>query len=188
MHTASHRVHHQRERIDVGAFQLVQPAPLEDELRELVGERQLLEHFRGRRERSRLACFLRDRHCELLEQDASELLRRVDVEFLLRELVDPRRVLTRAAPPDVATATRAMAVDEHPCALDVGEHGHERHLEVPVNRLQLLADDQRCQLARQLPREVRALGGELRTVSGDRFWKDTALAPFPRMSSSLCAR
>ena len=36
--------------------------------------------------------------------------------------------------------------------------GNERHLEVPVNRLQLLADDQRRQLAGELPGEIRALG------------------------------
>ena len=49
------------QRVDVRALQLVQRAPLEDEPRQFVRERQLLEHFRGRRERPRLAGLLRRR-------------------------------------------------------------------------------------------------------------------------------
>ena len=43
------RVHEQRQRIDVRAFQFVQAAPVEDETRQLVRLGELLEHFhRGR--------------------------------------------------------------------------------------------------------------------------------------------
>src|SRR4029078_12484349 len=82
-------------------------------------------------------------------------------EFLLRELVDPSGVRRELFLQMSRLRREQWSVDEHPCALDLGEHGDEWHLEIPVNRLQLLADDERCQLGRQLPREVRALGGEL---------------------------
>ena len=38
-----------RQRVDVRALQLLQAAPLEHQLRQLVGERELLEHFERRR-------------------------------------------------------------------------------------------------------------------------------------------
>ena len=49
------RVHELRQRVDVGALQLLQAAPLEHEARQLVRQRQLLEHLDRRRDRARLA-------------------------------------------------------------------------------------------------------------------------------------
>ena len=109
MHAAGLRVDHHRQRVDVRALQLVQRAPLEDEPRQFVRERQLLEHFGGRRKRARLAGFLRRRQIELLEQDSPELLRRVDVEFLAGQLVDPRGVAGELLFDLAATARRAPA-------------------------------------------------------------------------------
>ena len=48
MHPPRRGVHHQRKRIDVRALQLLQSAPLEHELRQLVDHGKLFEHF-GRR-------------------------------------------------------------------------------------------------------------------------------------------
>ena len=52
VHAAGFRVHELRQRVDVGAFQLHQPAPLENLPRQIVGERKLLEHFDGRGRRA----------------------------------------------------------------------------------------------------------------------------------------
>ena len=51
----------------------------------------------------------------------------------------------------------------HPNAgtLDVGQHVDERELEVAVDAGELLGLEQRLQLARQLPRHVHPLAGEL---------------------------
>ena len=45
VHAAGDRMHELRQRVDVGALQLVQPAPVENQPRQLVDQRQLLEHF-----------------------------------------------------------------------------------------------------------------------------------------------
>ena len=48
VHAAGVRVHERGQRVDVRALELLQAAPLEDELGQLVRQRQLLEHFERR--------------------------------------------------------------------------------------------------------------------------------------------
>ena len=49
VHAAGLRMHQLRQRVDVGALQLHQAAPFEDLTGQLVGERELFQHFnRGR--------------------------------------------------------------------------------------------------------------------------------------------
>ncbi len=48
VHAAGVGVHERGQRVDVGALELLQAAPFEDELGQLVRERQLLEHFERR--------------------------------------------------------------------------------------------------------------------------------------------
>ena len=55
VHAAGLRVHELRQRVDVGALQLHQRPPLENQARQVVRERQLLEHFDRRRRRPRRA-------------------------------------------------------------------------------------------------------------------------------------
>ena len=55
VHAAGLRIHQRRQRVDVGALQLRQAAPVEDEAADVVLRRQLLEHFDGRRRRARRA-------------------------------------------------------------------------------------------------------------------------------------
>ncbi len=92
VHAARVGMNERRQRVDVGALQLLQAAPLENELGELVRQRQLLEHF----ERSRLRLGLGrppDRlgaHAEAIEENLRQLLGRVDVELFARELEDGR--------------------------------------------------------------------------------------------------
>ena len=64
-----------RQRVDVRAFELHQRAPLEDVSRQVVRQRQLLEHFHRRRRRARRPGALQHRQLHLVEQDVRQLLR-----------------------------------------------------------------------------------------------------------------
>ena len=68
------RIDQLRQRVDVGAFELCQRAPLENQPRQVVRQRQLLEHLDGGRRRARRARALEDRQLQLVEQDLGELL------------------------------------------------------------------------------------------------------------------
>ena len=109
VHAAGVGIDERRQRVDVGALQLLQAAPLEDQLRQLVRQRQLLEHL----ERGRLRLGLGrppDRlgaHAEPVEEDLRQLLRRVDVELLAGELVDASRRAATAPDRRARPARRA---------------------------------------------------------------------------------
>ena len=51
------------------------------------------------------------------------------------------------------------AVEADAGALDVRQHRNERHLELAIDRLELIGHEQRRQPVRQLARQVRALAG-----------------------------
>ena len=75
VHAAGLRVHELRQRVDVRALQLLQRAPLENEPRQVVRERQLLEHFDGGRRRLGLARSASVAgQLQLVEQDLRQLL------------------------------------------------------------------------------------------------------------------
>jgi hypothetical protein len=87
------RVDELRQGVDIRALQLHQAAPFENDARQLVRQRELLEHF----ERRRLCLGLRrpanrlGPHPHLVEEHLRQLLRGIDVELLAGQLVDPRR-------------------------------------------------------------------------------------------------
>ena len=168
-------------------FSFVQPAPFEHQPRQLVRERQLLEHFDGRRGRARLAGLLQRRQLQLLEQDFAELLRRVDVELLACQLVDARGVLGELLFDVLRLRGERRAVDPDARALDVGEHRDQRHLEVAVDVFELVGHEQRRKPVGQLPREVGAFAGEGQSDSGASRANGRALAPRPHTSSSVSA-
>ena len=68
------RVHELGERVDVGAFQLLERPPFKNQPWQLVPKRELFEHFDRRRRRSCLARPLERRQLELLEENLGELL------------------------------------------------------------------------------------------------------------------
>ena len=105
--------------------------------------------------------FFERRQLQLLEQDLAELLRRVDVELLAGQLEDPRGVARQLAFDVLRLRGQRGAVDADAGALDVGEHGDERHLELAEHLVQPIGHEQRRQPVRQLPRQVRALAGEV---------------------------
>ena len=51
-------------------------------------------------------------------------------------------------------------VDADARALDVDQHGNERHLELPLHLLELIGHQQRRETIRQLPRKVGAFARE----------------------------
>ena len=109
VHAAGLRVHELRQGVDVGALQLHQLAPLENLPRQVVGQRQFLEHFDGGRRRARRAGPLQHRQLQLVEQDFRQLLRRVDVELAAGHLEDRRRSLRQLLVDSAATARRARS-------------------------------------------------------------------------------
>ena len=119
VHAPGRGMHQLRQRVDVGALQLVQPAPVENQPRQLVDERQLLEHLHRRRRRSRLAGLLERRQLQLLEQDLAELLRRVDVELLAGQLEDARRAARELALDVLRLRGQRRAVDADAGPFDV---------------------------------------------------------------------
>jgi hypothetical protein len=88
------------------------------------------------------------------------LWRRVDIELLAGELVDAGGVGGELLLEVSRLRREQRKVDEDAGALDVDQHWDERHLEFAIHGLQTFADDERRQLARQLPGEIRALRGE----------------------------
>ena len=88
VHAAGVRVDEQGQRVDVGALQLHQPAPVENHPRQVVRERQLLEDFDGGRRRLRRAGSFEHGQAQPVEQHLRELLRRVDVELAAGQLED----------------------------------------------------------------------------------------------------
>src|SRR5439155_8860185 len=124
---------------DVGAFQLHQRAPLENQPRQVVSERQVLQDLDGRR---RLAAALQRRQLQLVEEDRRELLGRVDVERFAGEIVD-LRLTNRELLPEVLPLRRQRdAVDAHAGLFDGHQHRDERQLERRVYVDELLHCEQ----------------------------------------------
>src|SRR5262245_925244 len=85
MDPACLRVYEVRQRIDIRALQLLEYPPIQDEPRQLMSKGQLFEHVDGCRGCLRLDVALEGGQAQFLEQDARQLLRRVDIEGLSRE-------------------------------------------------------------------------------------------------------
>ena len=153
------RIHQLRQRVDVGPFQLLQRPPFENQARQVVHQRQLLEHFDRRRGGAGLDVALERRQLQLVEQDPRQLLRRIDVERLageLEDLVAADRQLTF----DVLRLRRERGgIDAHAGALDRREHRNERPLEIAIDAVQPLGCEHRRQPVGQLQRQIGPLAG-----------------------------
>ncbi len=115
-------------RVDVRALQLLQRPPLQDQPRHVVRQRQLLEHFDRGRRRLRLDVALEGRQLQLVEENARQLLRRVDVELLAGHLEDLRAARRQLLLDVLRLRRERPPVDVNPRPLDVDEHRDERHL------------------------------------------------------------
>ena len=152
-------MHQRRQRVEVGALQLLQPAPVDHLARQVVRQRQLLEHVLRRRRRLRRAGALQRRQLQLHEQHVAELLGRVDVEALAGDPVDALGALVELGFEARGLAGEDAGVDADAGAFEGDEHGDQRPLERLVDRrerggLHLLGDDRR-----DLRGQVGALAG-----------------------------
>ena len=96
-----------RQRVDVRALQLLQGAPLEHEPGNSCVKRELFENFDGRRYGLGPSGPSAHRQLQLLEEDVSQLFRRVDVELDARQFVDRGRSAPPARLRSAAIAPRA---------------------------------------------------------------------------------
>ena len=156
---AGRRMHQRRQRVEIRALQLLQAAPVDHLARQIVGQRQLLEHVLRRRRRLRGAGALERRQLQLHEQHVAELLGRVDVEALAGDPVDALGALVELGFEARGLAGEDAGVDADAGPLERDEHGDQRPLERLVDRrerggLHLLRDDRR-----DLRGQVGALAG-----------------------------
>ena len=158
------RVHELRQRVDVGALELLHAPPLEDQARQLVHQRQLLEDV-GRRSTPRPSFRSSCRPaasasrtgpptscCGELMLNASPASSKI---FALRARQLALQALRQAA--------EHPAVDLDAGALDVGEHRDERQFEFAEDAVELLGGQRRGQA---LPRAARADRRALRRSRG----------------------
>ena len=134
VHAPGARVHHQRQLVGVGGFELGQAAIFEQQLRQRIIERQFLQHFfvGGRRAARR---FFLHRQSMLVEQDFLHLLGRVEVERLPGRLVGLRFELAAFSRPARGSADRAAAVSSStPLRSIVNSTSMHRHFDVAVDR------------------------------------------------------
>ena len=129
------RVDQLRQRVDVGALQLHQRAPFEDQPRQLVGERQVFEHVDGGRGHLRLARALAVGSCSL----SNRITESCFGELMLNSSPASSKIF-RAARRQLGVDALRLArerrqVDAHAMRLDVGQHRNERHLEVAKQRV-----------------------------------------------------
>ena len=143
VHAAGFGVDELRQRVDVGALQLHQPAPLENLPRQIVGQRQLLEHLDGR---GRRACVLPFRFnigsCSLSNRISASCFGELMLNSLAGDLENLRAARRQLADRRAATARRARAVDADAGALDRDQHRHERQFERLVDLGQVLGGQQ----------------------------------------------
>ncbi len=131
-------IHELGQSVDVGRLQLLHRAVVEDPARQLVDERQLLEHVLGGGGGARLGGLLAALQAEPVEEHLAQLHGRVDVELALGENVDLGRERLELGLHLAAHAREELGVDLHAGPLHVGEHENERHLHRLVDRTQAL--------------------------------------------------
>ena len=135
VHAPRGRVDRARQLVGVGALQLGHAAVVEDQLRQRVVERQLFQHLLvgGRRAGRRL---LQHRQLLALEEDLLDLLRRIQVEGLLRHFVRLPFDFQHAQAELLPLPLQQRGVDQHAVPFHAEEDLHHRHLDVAVKRFQ----------------------------------------------------
>ena len=179
VHATGDRMHERRQRVDVGALQLGEAAPVEDQPRQVVGQREFFEHFHRRGRRARGARALQHRQLQLVEEHLAELLGRADVERLagLPEDLGGQRVHLVFHPRGLAA--EGVRVDLHADAFQAGQNRHERQFELVVHRGHARGLEFRHEAFAELPRQIRPLArvvDELRRRHGAERHRLGALA------------
>ena len=150
-------MHELRQRVDVRALQLLELPPLEDQPRQIVGEREFLEHGDGRRRCLGFDVSLQRRQLQLLEEDSRQLLWRVDVERLTGHLENLRVPVGQLALDVLRLSGEGPRVDPHAGALHCREHRHERPLQIAIDRVEPLGGEHRRQVVGKPQGQIGAL-------------------------------
>ena len=170
VHAPGLGVHELRQRVDVGALQLLQRAPLEDQPRQVVRRARAPRAPRPRSTRVFVLPFrLSAGSCSLSNRISDSCLRRVDVERLAGQLEDLRAARAPARGRRAATAPASAArVDADAGPLHRDEHRNQRPLEVAIDRRRAArVTSIGQQPVGELQREVGALAGVVeRRVGG----------------------
>ena len=187
VHAAGLRVHQLRQRVDVGALQLLQAAPVEDESRQVVCGRQFLEHLHGRRDRARLAGALQRRQFQLLEQDLAELLGRVDVELDAGQIEDLPAQRGQLAFEMGRLRGQHGFVDPDAGLLDADQHANQRPLERLPHACQILGVERAGRSCASCNGRSARSHAKSHTASAGRSARAVALTPLPVSESSVTA-
>ena len=148
-----------RELLGVGRSELGETAILQDQARQGIVERQLLQHRFGRG-RLALGGTLGRRQTEPLEQDLLDLLRGIQVEDHPRRFVGLLFDVTQAPGELPALLAQHPRVDADAVALDTRQDRDERHLDVLVQlREPRLGAKPRPECLVELQGHIGVLGG-----------------------------
>src|SRR6266550_1704924 len=140
MDAPGRRVHVARERVHVGGPELRQLAVLDQQLWHLVTHRgELFQHLEvgGRTGLGPLE----DRELKLLEQQAAELGRRVEVEVRARRALDRPFQLDQLLAEGAGDLSEALPVDQHAVPFHLHEHAHEGDFDRLEQPQQLVLDE-----------------------------------------------
>ena len=166
VHAPSHRMDQRGQGVDVGALQLRQAAPVEDQARQVVREGQVFQHLDRRGRRARRAGALQHRQFQLLEEHLAELLGRADVEGFAGLRVNLGGERAHLLFHVGGLARERLGVDAHADAFECRQDRHERQLEVAVDRGHAGRVELGREQLRQLPREIRAFAGVVEQAVG----------------------
>src|SRR5262249_4986477 len=111
-----------RQRVDIRVLQLLQLPPVEDAARQVVGERQLLEHFDGCGGGPGLDVSLERRQLQLVKQDFRQLLGRIDIERFTGRLVNLGTERRQLLVDPLRLCGECRPVDSNAGAFHVGKH------------------------------------------------------------------
>ncbi len=135
MDTPGARVYLPWQLVGVGALELAQAAVLHQYLRQRVALfGQLVEH-RLRRGWLAFGGLAQHRHAQLVVENRAQLLGRAEVELLTGQLIGALLQLGHLHPQLTALHLQQRSIDQRPLALDLGQHRHQRHLDVHQYRL-----------------------------------------------------
>ncbi len=181
------RVHHARQLVGVSGLELRHSAVVQNQARERIVQRQLLEHLlvgRGLPARR----LLQHRQLVLLEQHFLDLLRGVEVEGLPGERPWRAARCRACAVRAPGSAVQQRGVDQHAGALHVEQHLHDRHLDVLVHEGELrVGADERMQLVMELQAVTSASSAEY-SVACSTLTCSNAICPAPLPATSVVAQ
>src|SRR5690348_7557757 len=156
MDAAGRRIDLAHQRIGVSALELSELAPVEDARRQIMRQRELLEHGSIGAIGAGLA-LAPARQSQLVEQHFAELLGRADVEGMAGETVDLALQLDKARAEILREPVELAAVDADAGALHGRDDADQRPLDGLIEGEAPLAEQTRLERAMETQRDVGLL-------------------------------